>query len=274
MKIKNYKIGLQVLFLLSTSYSFSQTKGTLTFSFTPVAKSPCYEATKSVMAVWIQTSAGGFVKTKLRYCCNGSTSDHLPTWAVNSGGTASNAGSAACNKTDATTGATLTSFTAKSLTWDGNNVNGTANGTTVADGAYKVTIQETWNHGTTGTATRSFAFTKGSNADHQTPADDANFKTIKLDWVPTSTTGINESSLELKGVAVYPNPSTDGRFNVTFEKANNIKVVNLLGITLYDETIKQTGSTSLDLSSLANGTYIIYVVDGVQSSKHKVILNK
>lgn len=275
MKIKNYKIKILGLFLFVASYSFSQTAGTLTFSFTPVAKSPCYQSTKSVMAVWIQTSSGTFVKTKLRYCCGNSTSDHLPTWAVNSGGTATNAAATACNKTDATTGATLTSFTAKTITWDGKNVSGTANGTTVADGTYKVTIEETWNHGTTGTATRSFTFTKGPNPDHQTPAADANFTGIKLDWLPTSTTGIDESSLELQGVSIYPNPSNDGKFKIDFEKANNIKVVSLLGITLYDEQVEQTsGTIDIDLSNLANGTYIVYVFDGVQSSKHKVILNK
>lgn len=274
MKLKNYKPGILGMLLLIASHAFSQTTGTLTFSFTPVAKSPCYQGTKSVMAVWIQTSSGTFVKTKLRYCCGNSTSDHLPTWAVNSGGTATNAGAAACNKTDAVTGATLASFTAKSITWDGKNVNGTSNGTTVADGVYKVTIEETWNHGSTGTATRSFTFTKGPNADHQTPADDANFKGIKLDWVP-STTGIDDNSSELQGVSVFPNPSNDGKFNVNFEQASTIKVVNLLGIVLYDKKVEQTtGTAEVDLSDLANGTYIVFVFNGSQSSKHKVILNK
>ena len=275
MKVNNYKIAFLSLSLFGASFAFGQTAGTLTFSFTPVAKSPCYEASKSVMAVWIQTNAGGFVKTKLRYCCNGDTKDHLPTWAVNSGGTATNAGSTACNKTDAVTGATLTSFTAKSFTWDGKNVNGTSNGTTVADGTYKVTIEETWNHGSTGSATRSFTFTKGPNADHQTPADDSNFKTIKLDWVPTSTTGIDESVLELEGVSVYPNPSVDGKFNIDYERATNIKVINLLGLTMLDEKVEQsTGTTSIDMSKFANGSYIIYVFDGAKSSKHKVLLNQ
>lgn len=275
MKLKSYQIGFLTMSMFLASNAFAQTAGTLTFSFTPVAKSPCYEASKNVLAVWIQTNAGGFVKTKLRYCCGGDTKDHLPTWAVNSGGTATNASATACNKTDAVTGATLTSFTAKSFTWDGKNVNGTSNGTTVADGTYKVTIEATWNHGTTGTATRSFSFTKGPNPDHQTPADDANFKTIKLDWVPTSSTGINESVLELANVTVYPNPSTDGKFNIDFESATNVKVFNLLGLTMYDEKIEQgAGSTSVDLSGLANGSYIIYVFDGAKSSKHKVLVNQ
>lgn len=172
--------------VLAAGFSASlhaQTDGTLTFSFTPVTKSGGYSGTKNDLAVWIQTNAGGFVKTKLRYA-GGGTSDHLPTYAVNSGGTSGNCLSAACNKTDATTGATLSSFTSKSITWDGKNVNGTVNGTTVADGVYKVTIQETWDHGTSGTTIKSYTFTKGTAADHQTPANDADFTNIKLDWVP------------------------------------------------------------------------------------------
>jgi len=175
-----------ITIILSSCISiFAQTAGTLTCSFTPVTKSPGYSGTKNHLAVWIQTSTGAFVKTKLRYAQV--ERDHLPTYAVNSGGTASNCTAAACNKTDAITGATLPNFTAKTIVWDGKNVNGTANGTTVPDGVYKVTIEETWNHGTSGTIVKSYTFTKGPNADHQTPANDAYFTNIKLDWVPAAT---------------------------------------------------------------------------------------
>lgn len=120
-----------ILSICCSANTFAQTVGTLTFSFTPVTKSPGYSGTKNHLAVWIQTSTGGFVKTKLRYAQV--ERDHLPTYAVNSGGTASNCTAAACNKTDAITGATLPNFTAKTIVWDGKNVNGTVNGTTVAD---------------------------------------------------------------------------------------------------------------------------------------------
>lgn len=180
-------IALSILF---SANLLAQTAGTFTFSFTPVTMSPGYSGTKNVLAVWIQTSAGAFVKTKLRYA-GGGTSDHLPTWSVNAGGTSGNCLATACNVTDATTGATLSSFTAKAVVWDGKNVSGTVNGTLVADGAYQITIQETWNHGTGGTVTTSFPFTKGPNPDHQTPANTANFTNIKLDWVPTSSSTLN-----------------------------------------------------------------------------------
>ena len=254
----------------------AQTAGTLTFAFTPIAKTPSYSGTKNALAVWIQTSAGGFVKTKLRYAgSGGGTEDHLPLYAVNSGGSANNCLAAACNKTDATTGATLANFSAKSITWDGKNVVGTVNGTTVADGVYKVTIQETWNHGTTGTNTRSFTFTKGPNQDNQTPAADAYYTGISLHWVPTPLA--NESFSDKPEVVIYPNP-TNGIFNMDFKNAvSNIKVINLLGQEVYTEKIDLTieSTKSVDLSSFVNGIYIVNVSnDKGATSNYKVVLNK
>lgn len=267
---------LKIAYLLVSGFFVgqlsAQTDGTLTFSYTPTSHTG-YDGTKNVLAVWIQTNAGGFVKTKLRYAGN-NTSDHLPTWAVNAGGTASNCLATACNKTDATTGATLANFTAKTITWDGKGVNGTSNGTTVADGVYKVTIQSTWNHGTTGTTTVSYSFTKGPTAVHLTPTGDANFSNIKLDWVPTSTTSIDAVDAD-PGVSIYPNPS-DGIFNINYTKANNIRVVNMLGSILSEEKVSESapGTKNIDLSGFANGIYWINVSNTEGSKNYKVILNK
>lgn len=245
----------------------AQTSGTLTFTFTPIAKSPCYSASRHVLAVWIENNAGSFIKTKMRYCCTNSTSDHLPTWSVNAGGTASNCNSA--NVVSATTGATLTSFTNKSITWDGTNVSGTV----VPDGIYKVMIQETWNHGSTGTATSTYTFTKGPAADHQTPAANTTFSGVKLDWVPTST-GVSSAST-LEGVSIYPNPNSTGIFTIDFESATGIQVVNTLGQTVLNEKVEGgVQSKNIDMSGFYNGTYFIFISYNDQTFIHRVILNK
>ena len=88
-------------------YTFSQwliqSEGILTCSlFSQYFKSPSYEGTKSVLAEWIQDDQGNFIKRKC-VMWDLTPSDHLPNWAVNSGGPASNALSSLCNKTDATT---------------------------------------------------------------------------------------------------------------------------------------------------------------------------
>ena len=201
------------------------------------------------------------------------TKDHLPTWAVNSGGSASNCLLAACNVTDATTGATLGNFTTHTIVWDGRGVNGTLNGSIVPDGVYKITIQETWNHGTTGTTTRSYTFTKGPSEVHLTPADDADFKSMTIDWVP-STSNIN-SIAEKPQIDVYPNPS-NGVFTVDYSQATKIKVVNLMGQDVFEVITNQNteGTENIDLSALQNGMYIVMVYNGTAISNFKLYLNK
>lgn len=266
-------LAISTLFLSSKTVS-AQTAGTLTFTFTEIAKSPTYNGnSQHVLAVWVQTNAGAFIKTKLRYA-GGGTSDHLPTWSVNAGGTAGNCLAAGANVVDATTGATRASWTSYNVTWDG-CVGPAGNGTIQPDGIYKVTIQSTWNHGTTGTAITSYTFTKGTAQDTQTPANTANFSNVYLHWTPTAPTGINEASIGNPEITVYPNP-TSGVFNIDYAKANNIKVTNTLGVVVYDEKVidSTSGAKSIDLSNFSNGIYFINVSNENGSSKYKVILNK
>jgi hypothetical protein len=244
---------------------YAQTSGTLTCVFTEVAKpaASCYNGNaQHTLALWIQTNAGGFVKTKLRYF-GGGTNDHLPTWVSNSGS----------NVVDATTGATASAWKTYTVTWDG-KIGATTTGTLQPDGTYKVAIQSTWSHGTSATAMTTYTFTKGSTAYTRTVTADPNFGTITLNWQPAVTTGINEATAN-PIISVYPNP-TEGVFNVDFKNATSIKVLNTLGAVIYEEKVEQLteGTKSIDLSNFTNGIYFINVSDGTNSSNHKIILNK
>ncbi len=271
---------LSKLTILSLGIFFSttgsaQTTGVLTFTFTevPVATASTYQSTgKHDLAVWIQTSAGAFVKTKLRYA-GGGTSDHLPTWASQASCTGGSCISAGCNTVDGTTGATQSSFKTYTVSWDGKK-GAAATGTVQPDGVYKVTIQSTWNHGTGGTATTSYTFTKGPTVDDQAPANTTNFSNVVLHWQPTGTVGIDETASN-PTISVAPNPS-NGIFNVDFKNANSIKVFNALGVLVYDEKIEQAteGTKAVDLSSFSDGIYFINVSNGKGSINHKIILNK
>lgn len=215
-------------FLLFSIFAFSQTPGALTFTFTtPKHASGNYVSDgRYVLAVWIETSTGTFVKTKLRYV-GGGTDDHLATWGTAAGCTYPTAVlSGGCNTTDATTGATQTTFPSRTITWDGKNVSGTVNGTTVADGTYRVAIQETWGHGAS-TATRYINFTKGPAIDSQTPTADANFTAISLKWIPTAL-GTTDVNLKPQ-LNVSPNPSK-GIINLNLNNDSNyIAVFSLDG---------------------------------------------
>jgi hypothetical protein len=263
------------LFLLLSVFGFSQTDGTLTFTFTtPKHTSGNYSTSGAyVLAVWIETSAGTFVKTKLRYVGSG-TNDHLPTWGTAAGcSNPNNATSTTCNITDATTGATQTTFPSRTVIWDGKNTNGSSNGTTVADGTYRVAIQETWGHGTA-TTTRYITFTKGTAIDSQTPAADGNFTAISLKWVPFAL-GVSDISLRPQ-LSIAPNPSK-GNININLKNETNyIIVYSLDGKIVYNEDLKNTNilSKEIDLSFLPNGEYFVSVSNAYGSSYSKIIIAK
>ena len=269
------KITTVIAALLSTSSLTAQTPGTLTFTFTEASHptSATYNGNaQHDLAVWIQTNAGAFVKTKLRYVGSG-TNDHLPTWASQASCTGGSATSAACNTVDGTTGATRASWTTYTVSWDGKK-GAAATGTLQADGVYKVAVQSTWDHGTAGTALTTYTFTKGPSVDDQTPANTANFTNVHLHWQPSSVTGIEEVTKKPE-IVVYPNP-TSGVFNIDYTNATNIKVINTLGVLVYETKIEELsqGTKSVDLANFANGIYMITVSNDNGSSIHKVILNK
>ncbi len=285
MKTKLHSL-VRIAFILCFSTMVSaQTTGTLTFSFNqpvPTSPAPTY-AGYCVTAVWIENSAGAFIKTKMRYV-GSNTSDHLPTFAVKAGGTASNALATTVNVTDAATGATRKNtttpngFGTKSFVWDGKNVNGSLNGTTVPDGVYKVWIESTWvdagsnNH----QELSSYSFTKGPTSATTTATGDAYVNTIVMDWV-ASGLGVGDNVSPNTQVTIYPNP-TNGIFNIDFKnEINNIKVSNMLGQAIYDEKVAvSTPGTikSIDLSIYGNGIYIINVSNDKGTSSYKVILGK
>jgi uncharacterized protein YaeQ len=246
----------------------AQTAGTLTFTMTEASHTSTYTGTKHTLAVWIEsctpcgTTAGTstYVRTKMRYWGSG-TNDHLPTWKAKS----------ASSTTNATIAATLSTFASRTITWDGTNAAGT---TLLADGSYRVAVEECWNHGTSGITVRYFPFTKGPAGDIQTPANDANFTGISLHWTPTLAT---ETFAQGPEAIIYPNPS-NGVFTIDMKnQVQNIKVVNLLGQEIYNENIDEVAtetSRKVDLSSFTNGTYIITITNDKGVSNYKVLLEK
>lgn len=253
---KNYFKGLALLLLSFSSIVFAQTTGTLTFTFTTPKHTTGNYVTdgRYVLAAWVETSTGTFVKTKMRYV-GGGTDDHLTVWGTAAGCADPSAvlGTTGCNLTDATTGATLTTFTSKGFNWDGKNVSGSSNGTVVPDGTYRVAIEETWGHSaTSGTAKRYFTFTKGPSIDSQSPTADANFTGITLTWTPSALATVDVNNTKSNN-QIYPNP-----VNNNFSIANNELVYE---VVLYDASgrfIKSLGKAdNYNISDLKSGVYYV-----------------
>lgn len=266
MKINYFRKALLLLltYLLCLGLnSQAQTAGTFTFKINPVAHSGSYGA-KHVVAIWIENAAGTFVKTKLRQS-SGSTIDHLATWTTKS----------ASNIVDATTGATLTSYSPLTVSWDGTNVSKVV----VADGDYKVLIEMAWdNSKTTQKTVTSFTFTKGSAALHLAPANTSLFTDIAMDWVPVAM-GVENIS-ESKNVKVFPNPSK-GFINVDFkllESDCQVQIANSVGDIVYEAKIAKgtSGIHATDLSKNANGIYLVNILHANEADNlhYKIILSK
>ena len=255
-----------LLICLCSIEIYSQTAGTLTLSF---AQTPhtSFQGTRNVMAVWIQSSTGTFVKTRARNVGT-VTKDHLPTWAVNSGGTAGNATGANCNVVGAVSGATLTNFSTRNFSWDGTDVNGNI----VPDGTYKITVESTWNHGASGGTIVSYTFVKGVNPDIQAPANDANFTNIALAWNPS---GASIPNIEDLNYSVQPNPSLDGNVSISGLKLNDlVEVYDMSGALLLSQKNLSEELFTVDLSSKANGFYILKVTREFLSKEERIIINK
>ncbi|NVO01966.1 MAG: DUF2271 domain-containing protein [Bacteroidetes bacterium] len=164
----------------------SQTAGTLSFNVNPVAHTG-YNANDHYVAIWIENTATTFVKTKLRRSDSHGTNSHLLVWKAKS----------TSNVIDATTGASLTSYAALNVVWNGTDVVGAVPYNLVPDGTYKVWVEFTWNHGATGvgTSTTSLQFTKGPAIDNQTQTANAFFSGVSLTWTPAAAITLTTSSL-------------------------------------------------------------------------------
>lgn len=273
MKTKLLSLAIFATALFVSANSSAQTAGTLNFNFTTINQG----TSRCVMAVWIENSAGAFIKTKIRYVGSG-TSDHLPDYTIKSGGSFGDALSG--NVVDATTGATRSSSTVpvawgpKSLSWNGTNVAGAI----VADGVYKVWVEAAWNDGDPDIhdyINTGYSFTKGSAINSTVPASDAVLNAMTLIWTPTA---LSLDSVYKTKVAIYPNPS-NGVLNVQYNDipVSKIDVINILGQVVKSVKVKATDSgtsQSIDMSEEANGVYIVNVATDQTSSSYKVVLNK
>ncbi len=186
-----FSIVVIILFVFSASTNgIAQTGGNLTFKFT-TSSSTGYTP-KHVLSVWVESSAGTFIKT-LRATSKSSDLDHLATWTSKS----------SSNVVDAVTSATNTTEGLNTTTWLGSDIVGVGVlGNLVPDGPYKVWVEFAWGKSlTTGKFVTSFSFVKGPNIDHQTPANytagtTGNLTGIDINWLPSTAPTISTSALQ------------------------------------------------------------------------------
>ena len=185
------KLTAVLLFVvLLCGQSRGQTAGTLTFTINPVNHPTASYQPKHLGAVWIQSAAGAFIKTRDRFASSGNASSHLQIWK---------AASPTQSMVDATTGATLANYTSPvSITpWTGNDITGTTPYYLVPDGNYQVWFEFAWDDpaGPTTEDYISVQFTKGPTPVTITPPNVTNFTGMSLTWTPSFTNTITTSTI-------------------------------------------------------------------------------
>lgn len=159
-------MGTVVMFIISFGEIYAQqpSEGTMTFTVRTVTFNGNFSP-RHVLAIWVEDADGWVLTRKLRA---EKRKQYLYTWNDKSGG----------NVTDATTGATLSSHQSHTVTWNCKDEDGAL----VPDGEYRVYVEFTEEHKQG--PIRMVAFTKGPDAVSLTPADDANFKDLELQFEP------------------------------------------------------------------------------------------
>jgi len=240
-------IFLSLFVLFASSWINAQTNGTLTVAAATSSTGGNY-APKNIVAVWIEDTQGNFVKTLLAYAQNRKT--HLNTWEA-----VTTAAGSPFNTVDAITGATRTSHSTRTSTWDGKDVNSIL----VADGMYKVWMELTDKNNTGNFS--SFNFTKGPDPENQTPANVPSFSSITINWEPVFTSV--QDPLPDQVYQVVPNPTT-GIIRVFGEGIMEVEVMNLAGSIIFSGQ-----NTAIDLSREPEGIYFVKVTSerGVLTKK-------
>lgn len=157
--------GNEVSFTTTASGTSSSGSGSMSAVISTATYNGQY-APKHVLAAWITNSAGTFIKSLMVYAA--ARKSDLTNWVSSSSG----------STTDAVVGATLSSHSSHSLSWNGTNTSETV----VDDGTYKLNVEFTESNGT-GKYT-SFTFTKGTSAFSATSSSANNITLTSLTWTP------------------------------------------------------------------------------------------
>jgi sugar lactone lactonase YvrE len=102
-------------------------------------------------------------------------------------------------------------------------------------------------------------------------ADYFNFRVRKLTPITTALSTIIPNETHLN---IYPNPST-GIFNLVLDKniqKGTLKITNLLGEQVYNEELYAANKTTVNLSHLTNGIYLVQISDGKSVQTQKLII--
>ena len=240
-----------IMFIAITGVQLSaQTSGKLNVSVTTSSAGGNY-APGNIIAIWIEDNSGNFVKTLLAYADK--RIQHLNTWE-----TSTNKKGIMYNRTDAITGATQSSHTTRTCTWNGTDYNKNQ----VTDGTYYVCMELT-DKNATGNYSK-FSFTKGLS-NLVTPSNVPSFASVNIQWEASGTVDAVEIE-DNDNIQIFPNP-TKNIFHIRGDNITQIEILNLSGSLIF----KNNSTTRIDMSNYKNGIYLVRIKDGNQTIVKKLV---
>ncbi|HSO86680.1 MAG TPA: DUF2271 domain-containing protein [Draconibacterium sp.] len=228
----------------------AQTSGKLTVSVTTSSAGGNY-APRNIIAIWIEDNSGNFVKTLLAYADK--RIQHLNTWE-----SVSSAKGIMYNRTDAITGATQSSHSTRTCTWDGTDYNKNQ----VTDGRYYVCMELTDKNGT-GNFSKFAIEKRASNT--VTPQNVPSFSSINILWEASGTVDVREILID-EDIQIFPNPTKD----IFFIRGDDIKEIDVLTIS-GALVFRNNSTTRIDMSNYKNGIYLVRIREGNRTIVKKLV---
>ncbi len=218
---------------------------------------------KNIGAIWIEDANGNFVRTLQVWAER--RIQYLYTWNNRTG----------ANKTDAVTGATLSTHQSHKVSWNVKD----ANGNDVPNGVYTMRIELTDQHaqGPLG----SYTFPVGEATNSKEFADETNFHDIEISWT-SMTTDVTENAdvpVAYELAQNYPNPfnpTTAISYTLAQESPVELAVYNATGerVATLVHQAQPAGAHSVqfDASALPTGVYLYTITTANFSQTKKMLL--
>lgn len=123
----------------------------------------------------------------------------------------------------------------------------------------------------TATATETRYFALGGTGAVVAGSNQINVRYDNINIMKLTGVGVNENTTQ--AVSVFPNPN-NGIFTISaIENNSSVEVYNVIGENVYSSNLVK-GNNSINLSTLAAGSYVVKVMSGTRAINKHVVINK
>lgn len=161
-------------------------------------------------------------------------------------------------------------FVVMNYDFDSNNVNAWVN-PTISNTEPAATLTD----GVTSAATSMVQFMVRQDNAGDTPTIIMDELRVASSWADVASSAATASVVrnDIEGFALYPNPVTNKRFNITSNSIDKkqVSIYNVLGKNVLSTTVSGT-KAEVNVASISAGIYILKVVEGTKVATSKLVI--